>query len=336
MNKLTIFENLLNNPESSTLDFKKELYNFSNVDSTAKFIKDIISFSNTIRSTSAYIIFGIKELDGSLELTGLENGIDDAILQNKIKDNVFPRPIFSYSPIIYQEKLFGIIEIPIHKYELPITPSKQLKGLSVGQVYYRNGTSNTEATAIDIIRINDWQRSLPGNVLQNINDEISTFLASAVQGEIKLSVLFAKFINIAKQNNLTDLQDFIHSELVGIEEPDHSKFSYRIQNVFVSYSEINTSPFMSITAERLKNELTADKYTCERNFFFQFPIVEIEKYLEGFSNNKKSTCLTLKINSSAVFDNIEDRMMTMYIFESHVFGLYNNIRQKFVDLLMKI
>lgn len=336
MNKLTIFENLLNNPESSILDFKRELYDFSNVDSTAKFIKDVISFSNTIRSTSAYIIFGIKELNGVLDLIGLDSGIDDSILQNKIKDSVFPRPIFSYSPIIYREKLFGLIEIPIHKYDLPIIPSKQLKGLSVGKVYYRNGTSNTEATALDTIRINDWLKSLKGTLVQNINEDISKLLSEVVQGEIKLSVLFARFLIICKQNNLIELQEFIQSELSGFEQPNHNKFSYRIQTIFVSFSKINYSPFLNITPERLKYELLADKYTYEKKFFFHHPIVDIEKYLENFTLNKKNTALTMEINSRDVFDEGENHMMTMYIFENHISGIYNNIRQKFVDLLMKV
>lgn len=335
MDKVTIFENLLSNPESSILDFKKELYDFSNVDSNAKFIKDIVSFANTIRSTSAFIVFGIKELNGILEMVGLKEGIDDSILQNKIKDSVFPRPIFSYSPIIYQEKLYGLIEIPIFKYELPIVPSKQLKGLSTGKVYYRNGTSNTEATSIDTIRINDWLKSIQGVVIQNVNEEILKLLPKVVQGEIKLSVLLAQFLNICKQNDLVDLQEFIHSELIGAPQSDHDKYSYRIQKIFISFSEINILS-SNITPERLKRELSSDKHTCEKNFFFHFPIFEIEKYIESFGTNKKNTCLTLKISSREIFDNVEERMMTIYIFENHISGLYNNIRQKFLDLLMKV
>lgn len=38
-----------------------------------------------------------------------------------------------------------------------------MKGLETGKMYYRNGTSNTEANGIDAIRINDWLKSLPGN-----------------------------------------------------------------------------------------------------------------------------------------------------------------------------
>ena len=48
-------------------------------------------------------------------MVGLDRGMDDALLQNKIKDSVFPRPVFSYSPVIYKEKLYGLIEIPVHK-----------------------------------------------------------------------------------------------------------------------------------------------------------------------------------------------------------------------------
>ena len=336
MNKQETFENLLNNPESSVLDFKKELYNFLNeADANAKFIKDIISFSNTIRNNSAYIIFGIKETNGILDLIGLEHGIDDSILQNKIKDNVFPRPVFSYSPIIYQEKLFGLIEIPIYKYELPIMPTKQLKGLSVGQVYYRNGSSNTEATAFDVIRINDWFRSLQGNIKNNLSEEVSKYLASTVQVGSQLSSIFADFLHIATQHNLHEIKEFIQSELGGIIIPDHDKYNYRIQKILVSFAEINASPYINVTVERLRNELTKNDSTYERNFFFQQTIIEIEKHMDDFRKNEKRICVTYKMSSKQIFDE-GDYPMTAYIFENNISGVYNNIKQHFIDLLMKI
>uniref|UniRef100_UPI0030D934FC AlbA family DNA-binding domain-containing protein n=1 Tax=Zunongwangia profunda TaxID=398743 RepID=UPI0030D934FC len=80
------FENLISKPEGSTLDFKKKIYDFrSNSEESAKFIKDVISFSNTIRNESSYIIFGIKDKpDGTLDLIGLTgvNGASYLVIGN--------------------------------------------------------------------------------------------------------------------------------------------------------------------------------------------------------------------------------------------------------------
>ncbi len=107
-----LFESLINKSESRTLDFKQEHYKLiggSDVD-TAKFVKDIISFTNTIRETTAFIILGIAEVSEKIELKGITSPIDDNILQSKIKDKAYPRPIFSYSNYVYKEMVFGIIE----------------------------------------------------------------------------------------------------------------------------------------------------------------------------------------------------------------------------------
>lgn len=99
---------ILEKPESSTLDFKEDLYDFKNdkdLKSTAKFIKDVISFCNTIRNEKGLIIFGVKEkTDNTFEFIGLNSFIDDSILQEKVKDKVFPRPYFSYYELNYNEK----------------------------------------------------------------------------------------------------------------------------------------------------------------------------------------------------------------------------------------
>lgn len=53
------FESLIWKSESSSIDFKRNQYNIINdfdKTNTAKFIKDIISFCNTIRTESAFII----------------------------------------------------------------------------------------------------------------------------------------------------------------------------------------------------------------------------------------------------------------------------------------
>jgi hypothetical protein len=82
------FENSRERPQSTILDFKKDMYDFSNDQDhrkSAEFVKDIISFANTIRAESAFVIIGIKELpDKSKECHGSTSNIDDAVLQDKV------------------------------------------------------------------------------------------------------------------------------------------------------------------------------------------------------------------------------------------------------------
>ena len=54
-----LFADLLKRPESETLDFKRELHDFSDPDKRTEFAKDIICLANTPRESSAYIVFGV-------------------------------------------------------------------------------------------------------------------------------------------------------------------------------------------------------------------------------------------------------------------------------------
>ncbi|MBV2195432.1 MAG: ATP-binding protein [Flavobacterium sp.] len=141
------FISLIEGQESSILDFKQKMYDFSDKDkATSDFVKDVICMSNTIRQSNSYIIIGIEEKkNGEKIIHGLDDDIDDAILQDKVKNKVFPRPIFSFYKLNYKNTKFGIIEFPITKYSTPLTPTVKLRGLEIGKVYYRQGTSNTEA-----------------------------------------------------------------------------------------------------------------------------------------------------------------------------------------------
>jgi len=127
------FEEILSKSESSILDFKAELYDFSNDRddiALAKFVKDVISFANTIREAPAYIIFGAKELqDNTKQKVGITKNIDDAIFQDKIKNKLYPIPNFNYSTKKINNLTFGILEFPIRQYEFPITSIVKLKGI---------------------------------------------------------------------------------------------------------------------------------------------------------------------------------------------------------------
>ncbi|MEZ5003256.1 MAG: ATP-binding protein [Chitinophagales bacterium] len=330
---------ILEKSESSTLDFKENFYDFADdrdLKNTAKFIKDVISFSNTIRNENGFILFGVKEkTDKNIELVGLNNSVDDSILQEKVKDKVFPRPFFKYYELNYESKKVGILEFPIAKYELPITPTVKLKGLEAGKVYYRNGSSNTEANAIDVIRINDWFKSLPGNLKLTLSDKISEILKRLTLNQEKLSVITTDLLNIAKIHELTELEIFCSAQIKGIKHDEAKNHKYRIQKVFISPNGIETNPYslIDITTDIIKKEMEKDDSFFEYRMLLNHSIVKIEELMERFKNNK--TYATVRMSSQHLFGK-GDYDINVFIFENNIRDVYSNIRQKTIDELMKI
>lgn len=167
-----IFDELLDKGESQTVDYKEKHY-FSNEGSTAQdkkdkdaeFIKDILSLINTIRSTSSYIVIGVKEENGKGIPVGINSYdlIDNAILQQKVKDKIIPIPKFTSYPYTDREgKIFQIIEVPVIWYPSPCV-ARFSKGDFIvnNKVYVRSDSSNTEADQIDIQRLNAWLNTIP-------------------------------------------------------------------------------------------------------------------------------------------------------------------------------
>ncbi|KAF2327605.1 ATP-binding protein [Flavobacterium nitrogenifigens] len=337
------FEKLISKNESSILDFKGEFYDFkkeSNDLVTAKFVKDVISFCNTIRTETSYIIFGIQEIDnGGLEFKGMKEKVDDAILQDKIKDKVIPRPNFSFYTIKHKEKQFGILEFPIIRYEMPIVPAiKNLKGLEVGKVYYRNGTSNTEATAYDVIRINDWLKSLPEIREQNsLNDEVSKFIKELTKNEQKLSVIISDLFSLSKKYELEELRKFCLVEIQGIKSSNSEGAEYRIQKVFISWNKIEINPYAYLkpSISSLIKEIENNKEFFESKIVMHHPIIEIESSLDQLNSDPNSYG-TMKTDAKELLDMEKAHDLYIYTFPDNINSLYRNIRQKAIDILMKI
>ena len=59
-------EKLLNEDESSALDFKRDQYPFEKASDEQKseFLKDILAFANAWRRTDAYILVGVEDVKG--------------------------------------------------------------------------------------------------------------------------------------------------------------------------------------------------------------------------------------------------------------------------------
>lgn len=344
------FEEIILNPESDILDFKREQYDFlnkSNEDNAAKFVKDIISFCNTIRTEPAFIILGIGEKEnGEKELIGIKKHIDDAIFQEKIKDKVTPIPHFSYSTIKLNDKVFGLIEIPVRKYEEPIFPAVKMKGLEPGKVYCRRSSSNSEATGREIIQINKWLESLPSHTaITNINEEIAEIISKATAKMLPLSEQIAASLKLAKKYGLSELEWFCLGELSGWYDTDkidvEKKLSYRISRVVMTPNEIKINPysFHPLTSQQLLNEIKEiDKAASEQSVFFPNSIIQIEEFIDGFVIDKDNSVIILTQVAEILFDNpkLVGKTIRFYVSKQNLKFIYQGIRQNLIRNLLDI
>lgn len=160
-------EKLLNIGESDIVDFKQEHYFFStsisDKDKTADLVKDILCMTNTVRSDSAYILIGIKEdSNGKGIAVGISEDsiIDDATLQQKVKNKIYPMPKFVSYVLEYKDVAVAVIEIPVSWYQSMPIPTASIKGLEANRVYLRRNTSNDIANPNEIVLLDKWLQSL--------------------------------------------------------------------------------------------------------------------------------------------------------------------------------
>jgi len=344
-----IFSELINRPESTVLDFKREQYKFckDSTDKTHAFIKDIISFCNTVREETAYIIIGISKEDNKTELIGIDKNIDDAIFQEKIKDKVYPKPKFLYYPFTYQGKTFGIIEIPVTKYQEPITPVTNFKGLDVGKVYYRRGSSNSEALAREIILINDWLKEMPKrNNSYSLLDKVGHLLSLATSGKMPLSHVITQTLKIAKENNLEQLLQFCNGELLGwsniYEDSMYDYLKYRFMNFIASPQSLSItfSPYTPHDSRQMYKALLELDGFYEQKLLFSESILDIESNLQKLTENKGNIMyvkeFTLNVINRDNKSKSDQKKIKIYAIKDNFDALYISIKQKFIEELLAI
>ena len=100
-----IFEQLLYEEESTTLDFKKGQYPFAKASEVEKseLLKDILGFANAWRRSEAYILIGVEEVRGGRSnVVGIlaTDHLDDHSLQQFVNS-------LTHQPVRFQYEAFG-------------------------------------------------------------------------------------------------------------------------------------------------------------------------------------------------------------------------------------
>lgn len=139
-----LFEQLLYEEESDTLDFKKEQYRFvkATEDEKAELLKDILGFLNAWRRTDAYILIGVEDVRGTrANVVGISTAdqLTDHSLQQFVNYLINRPARFHYEAFSFEGKQVGIIRIEAQP--RPIYLKKDYGPLKEGKVYVRRGSS---------------------------------------------------------------------------------------------------------------------------------------------------------------------------------------------------
>jgi Schlafen, AlbA_2 len=149
-----LLESLLNEGESSSLDFKRDQYPFvgASDDDKSELLKDILAFANSWRRAAAYIIVGVEEVKGGRGIVhNISQHLADNDLQQFVNSKANRTVSFYYEAFSFEGKQVGVITIP--QQERPVFLSKDFGKLKKHVVYVRQGSSTAQATPDEIARI---------------------------------------------------------------------------------------------------------------------------------------------------------------------------------------
>lgn len=210
MNNDIILEIIENEVESGFVDFKKELYNFSNKKCKQDFIVDIMSFANSHLAVDKYIVAGVELMkNGNRDICGINEAYieDGANYQSLISDNIEPTINVDFNIIDYDkedEKLkIVVFKIGKENNDPPYLLSKDYGDLKKGFGKVRKGQRNDYMTRRDI---DEYYRKKVGNELSSI------CLKTLYDNQIDDCAHYDRFINpINYEKALSSISSLIES-----------------------------------------------------------------------------------------------------------------------------
>jgi hypothetical protein len=149
-----LMEELLNENESSTLDFKRDQYVFEKAteEEKSELLKDVLAFANAWRRTDAYILIGVEESKvGRSAVHGTTIHLDDASVQQFVNSKTNRPVTFSYQIFPFEGVQVGLLHIPLQ--DRPIYLKKDFGRLKQHQVYLRRGSSTAVAEPDEVAKM---------------------------------------------------------------------------------------------------------------------------------------------------------------------------------------
>jgi hypothetical protein len=145
---------LLEESESSTLDFKGGQYRFDKASDSdkAELLGDILAFANAWRRTDAYTLISVEEtLQGKGRVVGVSEHLRDASIQQFVNSKTNRAVEFSYQAVEWLGVELGVLTIPAQ--QRPLYLLKSDGGLKANTVYVRRNSSTAEADPDETARM---------------------------------------------------------------------------------------------------------------------------------------------------------------------------------------
>jgi predicted HTH transcriptional regulator len=149
-----LMEELLNEEEGTTLDFKCDQYLFEKAtdDEKSELLKDILSFANAWRRSDAYILVGVEDVKGGRsKVIGVTRHFDDASIQQFVNAKTNQPMTFSYEVFPFEGAQVGVFHIPIQ--DRPVYLRNDFGKLKRHEVYLRRGSSTAMAAPDEIAKM---------------------------------------------------------------------------------------------------------------------------------------------------------------------------------------
>jgi len=221
------FEKLLFEDESTTLDFKRDQYKFvrASDEDKSELLKDILGFANAWRRSKAYILIGVKEVQGGKShIVGTTNHLDDHSLQQFV-NNMTNQPVqFGYETCAIEGKQVGVIRI--ERQARPIYLKRDYGKLEKDKVYIRRGSSTDPSKPASIDEIAQMGKS----EVSSTQKPIITIEFAATEREQRLGSKIqwkGEFCNMPEVKDIPDLSPPRRaSNQLGILMPGLSSFSF--------------------------------------------------------------------------------------------------------------
>jgi predicted HTH transcriptional regulator len=168
-----IVRDLLTEDESTTLDYKAARYPLDTEEQRGELIKDLLAFANTARGKDAFILLGVKEVQGGRSTVhGIASHHADAHLQQLVNDKTNRTLIFSYHAVELEGKQVGVLRIPPQ----------------VGPTYVRTDYGKLRANCVYVRRGSSTAILSPDEVARNFQPATSTIALSPAEHDALLQL----------------------------------------------------------------------------------------------------------------------------------------------------
>ncbi len=131
--ELKIIDLIENGFENDFLDFKLEMYDFSNENKKKDFLVDMLSLANSAYKGDRYIIIGARDMPKRI-IKGInkEEIKDSATYQQFINENIEPSINFTLINLKYGNKEFLVFKIQYNTLDRPYIVKKDYSNLLKG------------------------------------------------------------------------------------------------------------------------------------------------------------------------------------------------------------